>query len=202
MMMRWLSVAALSILSSTWAMAQVPAAPPSEYTIQLTDWDSFQEFDFTPNVDIPPGFTNNPCFPVGDICGDPSIGLLKGGDATDEDGSFSFSSGPTGSNSSSFINTGTPITSVEISTTLSPDEQGALFSCFSNIFQDCTFVVTDPPNVDMIDTYFWDPYVPGGIPTEVPEPSQEILVLLGFAGVIVARARKGSVSSFLARTPR
>jgi hypothetical protein len=201
-MTRLMVVAAVGLLSSAWARAD--PAVPGHYTIDLGNWDPDQEFDFIPNVTIPGDLTNNPCYPVGDICGDPSVRLEPGGKSQSEDGSFTFDSGPTGTIVLDYQNTGSPITTAEIMTTLTSDESGpnVLFSCSSGIFQDCAFVVTDPLAGDIIDTYFWDPYVAGGIATAVPEPSLGIVLLLAFAGVIVGRARKGSASSSFAQTQR
>lgn len=201
-MTRLLVVAAVGLLGSAGVRADPTV--PGHYTIDLGNWDPDQEFDFLPNVTIPGDLTDNPCYPVGDVCGDPSIGLEPGGKSQSEDGSFTFDSGPTGSIVLDYENTGSPITTVEITTTLTSDESGpnVLFSCYSGIFQDCAFVVTDPPAGDIIDTYFWDPFVAGGIATAVPEPSQGIVLLLAFILVIVARARKGSATSSFAQTPR
>jgi hypothetical protein len=196
-MTRWLMIAALGWLSSTLAHADTVAG---HYEIILTDFNDNEEFNFNPNVPVPGGLDS--CYPPGSICGDPSFGLDAGGKSTPESGEYSFSSGATGSTTLDYQNTGAPITSVDISTTYSTDSPTPPpLECYSDIFADCGFSVTDSPTVYTINAYFYNPYA-GGIATAVPEPSQWIILSLAFAGVIVARARKGTASSSFAQTQR
>jgi hypothetical protein len=197
-MTRWLMVAALGMLGSGWIKADTTDVDvPGHYVIVLTDWDPNQNFDFLPNVPPPDDLEPNPCYPTGDICGDPSIGLERGGKSASESGDYTFNSGPTGSAAIDIENTGPPITSLEITTNLTPDETNALFICYSDIFQNCAFVN------DSFDIYFWNPYVTGGIATAAtPEPAQWFIPLFAFAAVIVARSRKASANSSCAQTQR
>ncbi len=200
-MTRWLLAAAIAMLGSMWARAD--SVPPSDghYEIELAGWDADQEFEFLPNIPMPSD--TNPCLPAGDICNDPSIRLDNGGGSTGESGDFFFNSG-SGTETLYFDNLGAPITSVEITTVLNPDEYNESFTCSGgDIFQLCGFIV-DPPagsNTETLDIYFSDPYNPNGIPTATPEPAQWIVLLLGMAGMIVVRARSASASSFV-RTQR
>ncbi len=202
-MTRWLMVALVAVLGSTWAKAD--SVPPSNghYLLDLEAWDPNQDFNFIPNAVIPPPDEISPCLPVGNVCGDASIRIDNGGHSTPESGDFSFSSGPNGSTILFFENTGPAFTSVEITTILNTDELGDDFECSGGaIFQQCGFVEHDPPSGIELDTYFFDPYNANGVPTVSPEPSQWAIMLLAFAGIIVARARKQSASLSFAQTQR
>jgi hypothetical protein len=203
---RWLMVAVLAVLGSTWAKAQSVPPPDGHYLIDLEAWDANQEFDFIPNAVIPPPSEISPCLPAGNVCGDASVRIDNGGGSTPESGDYSFSSGPTGSAILYFQNTGPAFTTAEITTILNIDELGDDFECSGGaIFQQCGFVEVDPPSGMQLDTYFYDPYSPGGVPTvsaESPEPSQWAIVLLAFLGIIIARARKQSASLSFAQTQR
>ena len=199
-MTRWMLFAALAALSSTWVRAD-PVPPDGHYLIDLEGWDADEDFNFSPNpTSIPTDVS--PCLPVGDICGDASIRIDSGGGSTGESGDFEFTSGD-GTETLYFDNEGQPITSIMISTTLFADENNDFFSCDGgNLFQSCGFVLTDPPTGDTLDIYFYNPYTSNGIPSVTPEPSQWIILLLAFAGIIVARVRKGSASLSSAQTQR
>jgi hypothetical protein len=201
---RWLMFAVV-VLGGTWAKAD--SVPPSDghYLIDLEAWDPDQDFNFIPNAVIPPADEISPCLPVGNICGDASIRIDNGGHSTPESGDYSFSSGPNGSVILYFENTGPAFTSAEVTTILNTDELGDDFECSGGaLFQACGFVEVDPPSGIELDTYFYDPYNPTGVPTVsgVPEPSQWAFMLLAFAGIIVARVRKQSASLSFAQTQR
>ena len=189
---RWLMLAAVGLLGATWAQAD-----SAHYVINLEGWDDPQEFTFIPNPILPPPSEIDPCLPAGNICGDASIRISSGGGSQPEDGVFTFNSDQADANGNIFFeNTGPLIGSAEITVELNTDELNDPFECSGgNIFQNCGFVVTDPPSGVFLDIYFYNPYTPGGgIPTATPEPSQWIVMLLAFAGIIVARARKASAS--------
>lgn len=204
---RFLLAAGVALLGAGWAQASAVLNPPGHYTITLADWDPNQQFTFTPN---PTGidtsdFHNNFC-PSGDywacICDDPSIRINAGGGSTDESGVFTFSADGNGNlngEASNFANTGPPINSVLVTTTLGSDQSNSLFTCSSNIFQHCGFFNDD------LEVLFWNnPGVTVGhnIATAVPEPAQWIILLLALTGMIVARSRKTSASSSFAQTQR
>jgi hypothetical protein len=195
-MTRWVLVAAVGLLCSTWAQAD-----SAHYVINLEGWDDPESFTFIPNPVLPPPDTINPCLPVGDICGDASIRLSSGGGSTPEDGVFTFNSDQADANGNLFFeNTGPLISSAEITTTLTADQLGEFFSCSGgDIFQDCGFI--QPTNTDTLNIYFYDPYN-NGILSATPEPSQWIILLLAFAGIIVARTRKGSANLSYFETQR
>jgi len=187
-MARWLMLAAAGLLSATWAQAD-----SAHYVINLEGWDVPQEFTFIPNPILPPPDEINPCLPVGDICGDASVRINTGGGSTPEDGQFTFNSDQLDEKGNIFFqNTGPLIGSVEITVDLNTDELNDDFECSGgNIFQNCGFVLTDPPSGEILDIYYYNPFTPGGgIPSAVPEPSQWIMLTLALAGVIVARALK------------
>jgi hypothetical protein len=207
---RWLMVAALGMLSSTWAQATVMTTIPGHYLITLDGWADYnpeQEFTFIPNPTLPEGVTESDFIdaagfcPAGDYecsCGDPSVGLGAGGKSQSEDGTFNFYS--TGSLVTpqvlDFENTGAPITEVLITVPLEPGQDDETFTCSGDgLFSHCGFM-DDPGTLEIL-------YYGGtGIPTAVPEPSQWTMLLLALAGVIVARARKASASSSFAPTRR
>lgn len=186
---RWLILAAASLLGATLAQAD-----SAHYVINLEGWDDPQEFTFIPNPILPPPDDLSPCLPAGNICGDASIHINSGGGSTPENGIFTFNSDQVDDNGNIFFeNTGPLIGSVEISTVLNVDELNDPFTCSGgDIFQNCGFVLTDPPSGVILDTYFYDPYTPGGgIPrATTPEPSQWMVMALAFAGIITIRARK------------
>jgi hypothetical protein len=73
-MTRWLMVAVLALLSSSWAQADI--ANGTDFTITLTGWDPGQQFSFTANPTLPSNLpTDDPCYPSTDACGDPGVGL-------------------------------------------------------------------------------------------------------------------------------
>lgn len=187
-MTRWLVLAAAGLLSATWAQAD-----SAHYVINLEGWDVPQEFTFIPNPILPPPSEISPCLPVGDICGDASVRINTGGGSTPEDGQFTFNSDQADENGNIFFeNTGALIGAVEITVDLNTDELNDKFECSGgDIFQNCGFVLTDPPSGEILDIYYYNPFTPGGgIPSAVPEPSQWIMLTLALAGVIVARALK------------
>jgi hypothetical protein len=213
---RWLMVAAVGMLGSTWAQAD---SEPGHYTITLTDWDDNQVFNFVPFSDANPNdafdtadFTNPDNFCPGfDFCGDPGFKFNGGGGSTPENGEFSFSTGPDAANSVvtlDFSNAGPPIDEVLIELTsnggeLNADQFDQLFMCDGDgLFQNCGFYI-NPAN-GQFEIAFWNPVNSNGvgIPTAVPEPSQWIILLLAFAAIIVARARKESANSSFAQTRR
>jgi hypothetical protein len=212
---RWLMIAALGMLGSTWAQASaLPPPPPSgEYTIGLSNWDpdNGNTFLFQPisNVNsLPDGLNaNNFDFTGSGFCPncDPGITLGPGGKSQDESGEYTFTDGDgnqvfiNGNNDTmnGEANTGPFISNVLISVRLNSDEINAFFSCSGDgLFSTCGFDYSG-------DTLYilFEQGSGTGIGT-VPEPSQWIILLLAFAGVIVARARKGSASSSFARTTR
>jgi hypothetical protein len=190
-MTRWLMVAALGILGSTWARADIPTN--QQYTITLTDWDSDQTFNFIPTSGLDTGdFTNPDDFCPGyDSCFDPSVVLQKGGGNHDPNGEFSFSTG-SGTEVLSYQNTGSDIDEVLLQLTsnggqLNSDQQNEVFTCSGgNLFTNCGFYD------DGFEVAFWN----------TPEPSQWIVLVLAFAAVMVVRARKARASSSFAQTRR
>jgi hypothetical protein len=190
--MRWLMLASvLLVASSAWAQDQ-----NSELVITLEGFDygsGGQTFGVQQNVVVPDDL--NPCLPVGDICGDPSIHTANGGDATDESGPFSFSA--TADGDYDFLNTsGTTWTDLEISFTLQGFEldPGEQFTCDGgNVFQNCGFM--DPDN--NVEVFFYDAFsgVGGGITSPVPEPSQWLTLSLACAALAAAILRKRAASS-------
>ncbi len=210
---RWLVIAALGMLGSTWAQAAVLLPPASgEYTIGLTGWDPDDANTFTwqPIMDnsLPDGLTSDDFnFDGSDFCPgciDPRITLGPGGKSQDEDGTYTFTDGD-GSQvvingvvqTAGEANTGPFIKELLISVALNPDEVNEFFSCSGDgLFSNCGLDYSG-------DTLYvlFEQGTGTGIGT-VPEPSQWIILLLAFAGVIVARARKGSASSSFAQTTR
>ena len=183
-MTRWLTLVALVLLSSSWALADT-----AHYEINLEGWDSPQEFTFIPNVTPPTDL--NPCLPVGSVCGDASVRINSGGGSTPENGTFTFNSDQVDANGNIFFeNTGPTITSAEITTVLNVDELNDPFQCSGgDIFQSCGFVLSDPPSDVTLEVFFFNPFGEG-IPSAVPEPSQWILLSLAFAGIVVVRSRR------------
>jgi hypothetical protein len=189
-MTRLLALVAVGMLSAAWARAD-----SAHYVINLDGWDDPQSFTFIPNPILPPPSEINPCLPVGDVCGDASIRISNGGGSQDESGEFTFNSDQANADGNIFFaNTGPLIGSVEITVQLNTDELNDQFECSGgNIFQNCGFVVNDPPSDVTLDIYYYNPFTPGGgIPSLAPEPSQWIVLLVAFAGIIAVRARKQS----------
>jgi len=194
-MTRWLMVAVLALLSSSWAQADI--ANGTDFTITLTGWDPGQQFSFTANPTLPSNLpTDDPCYPSTDACGDPGVGLAKGGDQTDIDSSpFTFPESTqdcvTADSTTvcSFQNdTGTTINSIDISTTITADESGAnvQFACSGgDVESNCAFVVIDPPQGSVMNVYFFS----------TPEPSLGIILMLGFAAMMFVLARKAKASA-------
>jgi len=202
-MTRWLMVAALALLSCSWAQADITEG--TDFTITLTGWDPGQTFTFTANPTLPAGLpTDDPCYPATDACGDPGVKLQNGGDQTDIYTSpFTFptvtqdcSTAPGEAVVCSFQNdTGYTINSIDISTTITEDETDAQFVCSGgNVTSSCAFVVVDPPAGSIMNIYFFS----------TPEPSLGIILMVGFAAMIIVRARaaKPLFSSSFARTRR
>jgi len=197
-MTRWVMVAAVGMLSSIWARADI--VTNEAYTITMDGWED-QDFNFTPTTGLDTGdFTNPTDFcPSYDECIDPSMGLAKGGSDPDESGMYSFSTG-TGLVVLDEVNTGSPVTEVLLVLTsnsgnLYNDQDYETFSCSggtgaSLLFTNCGFYVN--PTTGQFEIAFWD----------TPEPSLWIVLILGFAAVIVARVRKRSASSSFAQTQR
>jgi hypothetical protein len=181
--LRWMLLAMAGLASCAWAQT-------SDLTITLEgfDYQDGQTFGVTPNVVVPGDLS--PCLPVGDLCGDPSIKTANGGDATDENGAFTFTA--TADGDYDFQNTsGTTWSDLEISFTLQGSElnPGEQFICDGgNVFQDCGFM--DPDNNE--EVYFYNPYpaADGGITSVTPEPAEWPLLLLACAGIAVVAARK------------
>lgn len=214
-MTRWLMVAALGALSCTWAQADSVPPDDGHYLIDLESWDADLNFNFMPNQGTPPPDIST-CLPVGAICGDASIRIDNGGGSTGEDGNFSFNSGPAGTCGPNaptlacetlfFDNEGEPITSILITTILPTSELGQFndYSCDGGaLFQSCGFTITDPPgDTETLNIYFYNPFIANGIITATPEPSQWIVLVLAFAGIIAVRARKQFANSPCAQTQR
>jgi hypothetical protein len=191
-MTRWLMVAVLVVFSSSRARADI--ATGENFTITLLDWDPDQQFNFIPTTGLDTGdFTNPDDFCPGfDTCFDPSANLMKGGDPTPESGEFTFSTGDTGTTTLSYTNTGSDVGELLLDLTsnggqLEGNQDNEVFTCSGgDLFTNCGF------NNDSFQVGFWS----------VPEPSQWIVLVLAFAGIIVVRARKRSASSSFAQTPR
>lgn len=211
---RWLMIAALGMLGSAWAQASaLPPPPPSgEYTIGLTGWDpdNANTFTWEPITDgsLPDDLSSNDFDFTGSGfcpgCIDPGITLGPGGRSQHEDGTYTFTDGD-GSQvvingvvqTAGEANTGPFISELLISVALTTNENGELFSCSGDgLFSTCGFDYSGGTLYILFEQGTGT-----GIGT-VPEPSQWIILLLAFAGVIVARARKGSASSSFARTTR
>jgi hypothetical protein len=189
---RWLMVAALGLLSSIGAKADgIPVG--THYLIDLEDWDVNQDFDVTPNVTVPDD--TSPCLPAGDVCGDPSVRLNSGGGSTPENGPYSFSSPSTGNCgpndslacfTSDFQNTGTDITTLELTVELNDDQLVPPLNTFEcsggNLFNTCGFTETDPPSGMDVNVFFYN--------VETPEPSQWGVLLLACGALMVARNRQ------------
>jgi hypothetical protein len=187
-MTRWMMVTALAILGCGWARAD-----SAHYLINLEGWDDPQEFTFIPNPVLPPPSEIAPCLPVGDICGDASVRINSGGGSQDESGTFNFNSDQEDANGNIFFaNTGPLIGSAEITTILNPDEFSDPFTCSGgDIFQQCGFVLDISNGMETLNAYYYNPFTPGGgIPSLAPEPAQWIVLVLAFAGIIVARRRR------------
>jgi hypothetical protein len=190
--LRWLVLAALGLAGCAWAQDTT-----SDLTITLEGFDygpDGQNFGVTPNVVVPGDLS--PCLPAGDLCGDPSIRTANGGDATDENGPFTFTANADGDYDFQNVS-GTTWNDLEITFTLQGDETNPLeqFICDGgNVFQNCGFM--DPPNT--IEVYFYNPYTPGGgITSSTPEPAAWPLLLMACAAmaITVARKRFATVSS-------
>jgi hypothetical protein len=201
-------VAALGMLSSTWARADTV---PGHYTITLSDWDDNQYFDFIPYSDPNPNdafdtsdFTDPDDFCPGfTLCVDPSVGLGGGGKSQAEDGEFTFTTGDDAGTTIvlDYQNSGAPIEEVLLELTdqygnpigLPANQDGELFTCTGDdLFTNCGFYVNSNGDFEVA---FWNALdSPSGIPTAVPEPSQWIMLLLPLAAMIVARVRKQSAS--------
>lgn len=178
------AIGAIVVGSCAWAQEDT-----SHYVITLDSWDYPQEFTVTPNAMLPSGLVDYPCYPAGDICGDPFIKISNGGGSTLESGSFTFTAD--GDGDYPFENTsGVTYTTMEVSTDLTANEETELFTCSGgNIYQDCGFVN------DSFQVYFWDPYSAGitsGTAVTTPEPSQWVILLLACAGIVLARSRRRS----------
>jgi hypothetical protein len=196
---RWMTVAALGMLSCTWAQAD-----SAHFLINLEGWDSPQEFTFIPNQPIPDDLS--PCLPAGDICGDASIRINSGGGSPPIPGEFTFNSDQVDANGDIFFqnDSGVLFSTVEITVTLNADEVNDPFSCFGgNIFQQCGFLLNNNQGIETLDTFFYNPFTQGGgIPSATPEPSQWIILMLAFLAIIVVRSRKAIANSFFAQTQR
>ncbi|MBV9769294.1 MAG: hypothetical protein JOZ32_06970 [Bryobacterales bacterium] len=164
--------------------AQVGGGPASpNFNIGIEGWDPFQFFSATTNTDDTSSeFVQGAAFCVSTGCtSDPLINLNTGGDATQVGQTFSFTADEDGGGSFNFVNTGTPITNILV-TTLTDDEQGKAFTCSSDIFAFCGF--KDPDST--LEIFFSNPVDPSGIPTNItPEPAQYAWLLLGFSVVVV-----------------
>jgi hypothetical protein len=194
-MTRWIMIAALALLGCSWAQADITNG--TDFTIILTGWDPGQSFTFTANPTLPSGLpTDDPCYPSTDACGDPGVGLAKGGDATDITTSpFSFTAGAPdcttvgSTDTCDFQNdTGSTITSIDISTIITADESGAnvQFTCSGgNVETNCAFVVVDPPQGSQMNVYFFS----------TPEPSLGIILMLGFSAMMFVLARRAKTSA-------
>ncbi len=201
-MTRWLTMATLAMLTCTWAQAD-----SAHFEINLAGWDPNQEFTFIGNPTLPPPSDIDPCLPAGDICGDASVRINSGGGSIPEDTTtFTFNSDDVDANGDIFFDntSGTLLTAVEIQVTLNPDEYNDPFICDGgDIFQQCGFVLNDPPMTETLDIFFYDSYTPGGgIPSSTPEPSQWLILVLAFAAMIVVRSRKTIANAFFAQTQR
>jgi hypothetical protein len=198
-MTRWLMIAALALLSSSWARADL--AEGQIFTITLTGWDADQSFTFTSNPTLPSNLpTDDPCYPSTAACGDPGVNLQKGGDQTAiTSNPFSFTLAPPVCTTlpgdivtCSFENeTGGDIESIDLSTILTADEGGpdVLFVCDGgDVNTNCAFVVTAPlvSNAgDTMNVYFFS----------TPEPSLGIILMLGFTAMMFVLARRAKDSA-------
>jgi len=202
-MTRWLLLAGVVGLLSSTAWAQT-----GTFTIELDGFDSDQVFDGTANpanLDTS-DFTDPDNFCVGYLfCDDPNIKANLGGDPTDITGSDipDITSGDTGTNTNAYQNdSGTPINSILLTLTsnggmLEPNQDDEVFTCSSDIFQNCGFYN------DQFEVAFWNPINNGiGIPSAAPEPSEWIFLLIAAAAIVVARWRKNALNSTFARTHR
>jgi hypothetical protein len=195
-MTRWLMVASLAMLTSTWAQAQAPPPPcsgPGCFDIQLTGWDDIDStFSVTSSTTDTytgegSGFTQNSLmFCPSDswecICDDPGGRLNLGPDATPFTGSATIPEGE--DETANYINTsGGTLDSVEITATITNLNED--FTCSSDVFTFCGFNITDPGNTYTLTLLFTDPVNNEGIPS-VPEPRQYALLLIAFGGLILA----------------
>jgi hypothetical protein len=182
---RWMMVAALGLLGSTWARADIPTG--QTFTITLLDWDPNQTFNFVPTTGLDTADFTNPddyC-PGADFCFDPDVYLEKGGDAPPESGEFSFSTGPSGTAILSYTNTGPDISELLLQLTsndgqLDPTQDFEVFTCNGgNAFTNCGFYN------DGFEVGLWD----------TPEPSLWIVLVIAFAALIVVRVRTAKPTS-------
>ena len=182
---RWLTLAVISLFGASLLEAQVGGGPASpNFNIGIDGWDPFQSFSATTNTDDTNAeFVQGAAFCASTGCtSDPLINLNTGGDATPVGQTFSFSADNDGGGTFNFVNTGTPITNILITTDLTEDEQGDAFTCTSDVFAFCGF--KDPDFT--LEIFFSDTIDPSGIPTNTtPEPAQYALLLLGFSVVVV-----------------
>jgi hypothetical protein len=197
-MTRWMMVAALGMLSSIWAKADIVTGEP--YTITADGWED-QNFNFIPTTGLDTGeFTNPDDFcPSYDACFDPSMGLGRGGKDPDESGTYGFSTG-TELEVLDEVNTGQPINEVLLLLTsndgqLYNNQLIETFSCNGGtgatlLFTNCGFNIN--PTTGQFAIAFWN----------VPEPSQWLSLLLAFAALIAARVRRKSASSSFAQSRR
>ncbi len=200
-MRRWLVILPVALLGPTWALADSGGA---DFQIVLDGFDPGQSFDGTLNQPTPPDLS--PC--LGTDCDqtvviDPLIRLEAGGGSPGVglDG-FNFTT-PTGAGTFDFLNTsGETFTTLDLSFTLTKDEYdaqiaaGVIYSCDGGpYFSTCGFLVTDPPGNDIISVDFSGGT---GIPSEVPEPAQWMVLVFAFGAIVVAR-RKFRPSSACSR---
>lgn len=191
---RWLMLGAVGLFGCIGAQAD-----SSHFLINLGGWDANQDFNFIANPDVIPVSELQPCLPVGDFCGDPSIRINTGGGSIPiYSPDFTFNSNQVDGNGNVFFDnmSGTAFSSVEITTILTPDESNpnTQFECSGgDLFQSCGFVDPPTPNGEELDIYFYNPYGNGIIST--PEPGQWIVLLIGCAAMFLIRARKVPVTS-------
>jgi hypothetical protein len=209
---RWLMAVAFCMLGSTWAQASTIAPNPfgPYFNIQLyaddgSSWAAGEVFTVTATDTSlttlqadQEGFTENQFCPDGDwescTC-DPGVKAEGGSDPIqfnlDEPaGTYTITTGSNGTATADYVNVGPNIQTLMLSTTITTEQENETYSCSSDLFQYCGFKITGDPTLGII---FTDPIYAGGIPTAVPEPTPDLLLLIALGGVIVApriRARR------------
>ncbi len=190
---RFLLATGFALLCTGLAQADSVPPPSPYFTVTMTGWAPDESFLATSNSTYirseEDGYTQNKLCPSDDWecrCYDPRSTLNGAGDPIDFDGSYSFSTNAEGDATLQFLNVGPNIETFLITTTITQAQEGETFTCSSNLFAFCGF--KDPPGAsgETLDILFTDPVNAGGIPTATPEPAQYALLLIAFAGIVVA----------------